>query len=163
MKDRYIDECKIIKQNSEYTAETHHLMADHHRKIALWFQLGPAVLAAISSSATTLGASFSWLPIVTMLSAVVAAVATVLNPNKRYEEHLSAAKAFTALKHDARFLSSAEAMSLSDDAFTVRVKNLHDQYNALVRTVPPTEVKFFEKARERILAGRHDPDGVNGH
>lgn len=108
------------------------------------------------------GVTYDWLPIVTMLTAVVTAVATVLNPNRRYEEHLGAAKAFTVAKHDARLLHMAEATSIGDEAFVVQVKNLHDQYNALVRAVPPTEVKYFEKARERVMSGRHDPDTEAG-
>src|SRR5438132_180780 len=103
MKEKYIEECKIIQQNCTYSAETHHLMAVHQRKLALWFQLVPTVLAATTSSLTAAGVPGNVLPIITLLSAVAAAVTAVVNPNKQYEEHLSAAKGFTVIKHDARF------------------------------------------------------------
>ena len=93
-----------------------------------------------------------------MVSAIIAAVATILEPMKRYQEHLGAAKAFTTLKHDARFLHNAESLQLTDDAFVVRVTNLHDQYNTVVRSVPPTEKRFFEKARAIVQSGIHEPD-----
>jgi hypothetical protein len=158
MKDQYINECKVLRQNCTYTAETHHLMAHSFRRRALGFQLVPAVIAALSSASTTLGASGEWIPLLTMIASIVAAVATVLNPYKSYQEHLSAAKAFTALKHDARFLADTESGNLTDDAFIERVRNLHEKYNTLVQSVPATDSRFFKKAREVVQSGIHEPD-----
>jgi|SRR5437016_8017710 len=155
MKDQYVDECKVIEENCTYTSETHHLMAHAFRRQALGFQLGPAVVAAGSSAISTLGGP-AWLPLLTMISSIIAAVATVLNPNKSYQEHLNAAKAFTALKHDARFLANAETAVLSDDSFIERVRTLHDRYNVLVGAVPATTTKYFARARVRVQTGIHE-------
>ena len=158
MKEKYIDECKQIKQNCEYTAETHHWIAGWNRLLAYVFQIVPAVIAAVT--ATLVAANVqppSWLW-VTVVSAVVVAIASVLDPNKQYQDHLSAAKAFTTLKHDARFLHEAKSHTMTDEAFCQAVENLHEKYNEIVRISPPTNKRFFEIARAVIQSDRHEPD-----
>lgn len=162
MKDKYIDECKQIKQNAEYTAETHHWIAGWNRFLAHTFQMVPAVIAVITSALVAAGiqpASWLW---ATVIASVVAAVASVLDPNKQYQDHLLAAKTFTILKHDARFLHDARSHKMSDEAFSNAVENLHERYNDTVRTAPPTNKRFFEIARGIIQSGRHDPDRDSG-
>jgi len=162
MKEPYINECKVLKQNCTYTGETHHLIAVSLRKKAMWFQLVPAIIAAGSAAVSALGVSQGWLLLLTLVSSIVTAVASVLNPNKSYQEHLSAAKSFTMLKHDARFLADTESTTLTDDAFIERVRNLHEKYNALLQNVPATDSKFFEKARRIVQTGIHEPDEEAG-
>ncbi len=94
----------------------------------------------------------------TVISAVMAAVSSVLNPNKNYEAHLEAAKNFTAVKHDARFMHEALSIRLVDDAFAVAVENLHTRYNDMLKTVPPTTPKAMAKAQEIIQTNIHEPD-----
>jgi hypothetical protein len=158
MKDKYIDECKQLKQNAEYTAEAHHWIASWNRTLAYIFQIIPAIIAAITSSLVAAGIqSTSWLW-ATVIASVTAAIASVLDPNKQYQDHLLAAKAFTILKHDARFLHEAKSQTLSDEAFCLAVQNLHDKYNETVRVSPPTSKRFFRIARTVIQSGRHEPD-----
>lgn len=158
MKDKYIEECKQIKQNAEYTAETHHWIAGWNRLLAYTFQIIPAAIAAITSVLVAAGIQpSSWLW-ATVIASVIAAVASILDPNKRYQDHLLAAKAFTTLKHNARFLYEAKSHKLSDEAFCLAVENLHEKYNDTVRTAPPTNKRFFEIARAVIQSGRHDHD-----
>jgi hypothetical protein len=157
MRDKYIEECKTIGQNCTYTAETHYDLAKSAKLQAILFQVVPAVCAAVTSAFVAAGASTNLLPI-TILSATISAVASVLNPNRAYEEHLSAARAFTALRHDARFLAEATSTRMSDDAFAVAVENLHERYNDVLKSTPPTTKKAFERARVRVQSGVHEPD-----
>lgn len=158
MRGKYIEECKIIRQNCTYTAETHHQMAQSAKCKAFWFQVVPATCAAVSGTLVSSGiADISLLPL-TILSATVSAVASVLNPNRAYEEHLSAARSFTALKHDARFLCEASSDRMSDDAFAVAVDSLHQRYNELLKTTLSTDDKSFAKARTRVQSEIHEPD-----
>lgn len=158
MKEKYIDECRVIKQNATYSAEAHHGLARTARAVAIWLEVVPAVCAALTGALVAAGiASNSLLP-VTILSATVSAIAGVLNPNRRAQEHLAAAKGFTALKHDARFLSESQATAMSDDAFAVAVQTLHDKYNDFLRAVPATSPRAFDKARKAIQSGIHEPD-----
>src|SRR5438309_1139547 len=127
MKEKFIEECRVLRQNCTYTAETHYAMANHYRRRALGFQLVPTVIAALSSAGATIWGASEVILVLTLGSSIVAAVATVLNPNRAYQEHLNAARGFTILKHDARFLAEAESTCLSDDAFVERVRNLHEK------------------------------------
>jgi hypothetical protein len=89
--------------------------------------------------------------------AVITAVGTVINPQRSFFQHLSAAKAFTIMKHDAR-AAVDRASSLTDKESEYISEGLHGRYNDLVRLAPPTEDWAFEKARERIQSGVHRPD-----
>jgi hypothetical protein len=149
MKEKYLDECKVIRQNCTYTAETHHTVALSAKRKAFWLEVVPAIIAAISSALVAAG----------FFSASVSAITAVLNPNKAYQDHLAAAKSFTALKHDARFLCNSQSVRLGDEALALAVENLHQRYNELLKSTPPTDSRSFERARKVVKAGLHDPDG----
>lgn len=157
-KEKYKDECRQIQQNSTYTAEAHHHLANWNRTLAYLFQIVPATVAAITG---VLVAAYvkpnSWLWI-TVVASVVSAVAGILDPNKKYQDHLGAAKSFTAIKHDARFLHEAKSERMSDEAFAVGVENLHEKYNELMKLVPATGDQSFKKAQKMINLGVHEPD-----
>jgi hypothetical protein len=126
----------------------------------LWytlFQLVPAIATAIIGTLTVGQVVPQWVGIVGLITAVVTAIGTVLNPQQSFYEHVSAAKAFTAMKHDARAIREFGGLS-TEQEFTVSVKSLHDRYNDLVRIAPVTEDWAFERARKRIQAGVHAPD-----
>ena len=89
-----------------------------------------------------------WVGIVGLITAVVTAIGTVLNPQQSYYEHVSAAKAFTGLKHDARAIREFGERSNNED-LTASVNRLHDRYNDLIRIAPITEDWAFERARKR--------------
>lgn len=158
MKERFINECKIIQQNCTYTAEAHHQMASIQKSYSIWLQVIPSVCAALTGTLVAAGFAKTDLLFVTIISAVVSAVANVINPNKAYNEHLNAAKSFTTLKHDARFLHESLEITMSDDAFASSVQLLHKKYNDLVKIVPATNSKAFVRAQEVIKSGAHDPD-----
>lgn len=158
MKDKYLEECAVIQQNCTYTAETHYRMAVSAKNKAFWFEVVPAVTAALSGTLVASGiADVNLLP-VTILSASVSAAAGVFNPNKRYQDHLAAANSFTSLKHDARFLKDARSTSLTDEAFAIAVENLHSRYGELIQATPPTNSEVFMQAREVVQQGLHEPD-----
>jgi hypothetical protein len=126
----------------------------------LWyklFQLIPAIATAIIGTLTVGQVVPRWVGVVGLITAVVTAIGTVLNPQQNFYEHVNAAKSFTSMKHDARAIREFGELS-SDQEFSVSVKSLHDRYNDLVKIVPVTEDWAFEKARKRIQAGVHSPD-----
>lgn len=162
-KQSLLDECKIVLQNCTYSAEAHHQVALRAKRKTLWLEVVPAVGAALSSGLAVSGkggaiVSTEILLLITLVSASVSAVASILNPNREHDEHLGAGKKFTALKHDSRYLKDVKSTVLSDDAFAEAVQNLHDRYNELIKSVPPTDAKAFAKAREVIQRGIHEPD-----
>jgi len=161
MKEKFINECSIIQQNCTYTAEAHHHMASTSKNKAILFEVVPAVGAAISGTLAATGIAVNYLLPITVLASSIAAVASILNPNKSHQDHLSAAKSFTALKHDARFLKDSLSEKLNDDAFVVAVENLHSRYSELLKASPPTNKKSFNNTRKIIQDGIHEPDRDN--
>lgn len=158
MKEKFSEECKIIQQNCTYTAEAHHQRALSLKRMALWLEVIPSICAAVTGTLVAAGKIDTDFLYLTIISSVVTAVAAVLSPSKSYQEHLGAAKNFTALKHDARFLHETLLHKLSDEAFSVAVENIHQKYNELVSSAPPTDDNSFKKAQKVIQAGNHDPD-----
>ena len=158
MKDTYVEECATVQQNCTYTAEAHHLMALVAKRRALQFQTVPAISAALGSALVAANVWPQILLPLTILSAATSAAGAVLNPSKDYQEHLAAAKAFTALKHDARFLRCAQVTTMTDEAFAVAVENLHRRYNEIAQATPATSDKSIAKARETVQSGLHEPD-----
>jgi hypothetical protein len=92
------------------------------------------------------------------LSAIVTAITTIVDPAKRYEQHMGTAKSFTVLKQDADSLLLTFGPLMPQPELAAAVKNIHDRYNDLVYAAPPTDDKAFEHARQKIKAGRHDRD-----
>jgi hypothetical protein len=153
----HCNECLRIEEHSTYSAETHHVMA---KRQMLWyktFQLVPAVATAILGTLTVGQIVPHWVGAIGLISAVITAIGTTLNPQQSYYEHVNAAKAFTTMKHDARSIREFGERSESND-LSVSVKCLHDRYNDLVRVAPATADWAYEKARKRIHAGVHTPD-----
>jgi hypothetical protein len=126
--------------------------------LAYVFQIIPASIAAITSGLVAANIKpHSWLW-ATMTASVISAVATIVDPNKKYQEHLIATKNFTILKHDARSLHQAKSQKMSDEAFCMEVENLHEKYNELIKAVRPTGSVSFGMARRIVGAKIHEPD-----
>lgn len=162
MKQKYIDECKIIQQNCTYTAEAHHHIAISEKRKAFWLQVVPAICAAVSSALVAAKVICPGFIFLTIVSSVMTAVCAVVDPDKNYHAHLDAAKNFTAMKHDARFMREVTSQKLDDEAFAVAVENLHDRYNDLSKSVPPTTSRAFAKAQKIVQADIHEPDRDTG-
>jgi hypothetical protein len=158
MREQYLKECNTICQDCTYTAETHHIIARKNKRLQIWLQLVPAVSAAFFSLLVVGTPVPAWVGWLAVISAVVTAVASVLNPLKEYYDHLNAAKNFTTLKHDARSLENTFSERMDDNALAVAVENLHQRYNDIIKLVPPTDKKSFEEARHVVKAGIHEPD-----
>ncbi|MCL4417349.1 MAG: SLATT domain-containing protein [Actinobacteria bacterium] len=162
MRRKLLQECKTIQDYCKYNAEAHHIIAAKNEKLSIWFQLIPAVIAALSGFQSTgliipqwTSPVWGWLA---ATAAIVIAVSTVLNPLKAYFDHLNAAKSFVVLKHDARALCDTFSTDMNNETLKQAIKNLHERYNDLVKSAPPTTKEAFEEARKRINDGRHEPD-----
>jgi hypothetical protein len=153
----HCNECLRIEESSTYSAEAHHIIAKRQMFWYKAFQLVPAIATAIIGTLTVGAIVPKWVGILGLITAIITAIGTVLNPQKDYFEHVGAAKAFTTMKHDARSLREfGERAAVHDLA--AEVKCLHDRYNDLVRVAPVTKDWAFKKARLRIQDGVHTPD-----
>lgn len=162
MNGNLLEECELIQQNATYTAEAHHIIAEWQRRLAIGVQLIPAVTAAITSTLMVAGFQDSNLLWVTMVSSIIAASASVLNPHSQAQAHLDAAKAFSILKHNARYLRCVRSNSVTEEAFALLVEHLHEKYNDVVRSAPPTGKITFNLASQKVKAGVHSPDPLSG-
>ncbi len=158
IRDKYIEECKKIDQNCRYTAETHHIIANRNKNSATWYQLVPAVIAAVLGVLVVTEQFPIWSIWLGVISASVSAMGGVLNPLKEYYDHLNAAKNFTILKQDANSLHKTFYVGMTDEELGDAVRNLHDRYNEVIKFVPPTDEKAFKKSQERIKSKVHELD-----
>lgn len=157
MPESLLKECSRVEENSTYSAETHHIMAKRQDLLYTVTQLVPALAAATMGTLVVGQVVPAWVGVAATIAAGVTAVGTVLNPQRTFFEHLSAAKAFTVMKHDAR-AARDRAPSMTNEQADCISENLHERYNDLVRTAPPTADWAFDKARARIQSGVHRPD-----
>jgi hypothetical protein len=152
-----LKECARVEENSTYSAETHHIIAKRQDLMYTVTQLVPALTAAAMGTFAVGQVVPAWVGVAAAIATGITAVGTVLNPQRSSFQHLSAAKAFTVLKHDAR-AARDRGLIMSDEEAACISESLHERYNDLVRIAPPTGDGAFNKARARIQFGVHRPD-----
>lgn len=152
-----IKECMQIEEDCLYTAEAHYIIAGTSGKIGFWVKLIPAIAAAGSGAAVLSGAP-NWIAWFAVISGVAFALQSILNPDKKHDEHSQAGKLYTALKHESRALYKTFYREMDHTSFSIMVRILREKYNMIAKLTPQTTIKAFEKGRERIKAGRHIPD-----
>ena len=148
-------EVETIQDNCTFTAETHHQIAHSCRRQSIWLKIAPAVVAAVLGVLAANGVLPNLLIWLTVVAVAISAIANVVDPDKQYQSHLNAARAFTVLKHDVRALRESFADSMTDEQLSQEVQYSHRRYSDLVRLMPPTDDKAFERARRRIKDGVH--------
>jgi hypothetical protein len=158
MNEEYKIELKKIHGNCLYTAEAHHIIAGRYQRLQRWLQIVPAIIAALTGTLSAASVGDPLTTYLTAVSAIIAAITSVIDPAKRYEQHMGTAKAFTVLKQDADSLLMTFGPLMLQPDLSAAVKSLHERYNDLVLAAPPTDDKSFAKAQDRIQTGVHDPD-----
>ena len=152
-----IDECKQIEDDCLYTAEAHYIIAAGAGRVSFWVKLIPALAAAVSGAALLSGLP-NWIAWFSVIAGVAFALQSIMNPDKKQEEHSQAGKSYTALKHDSRSLYQTFYKEMDRQSFSTAVRILRERYNMIAKMTPQTTVKAFEEGRKRIKAGRHTPD-----
>ena len=155
--EHLITECKRIEEDSEYTAETHYGIAADADKVSFWVKFVPAAAAAGSGVALLSGAP-NWVAWFSVISGVAFALQSILNPDKKREEHSQAGKLYTSLKHESRSLYQTFYKEMDRNSFSIMVRLLRERYNMVAKLTPQTTHKHFELGRLRIKSGRHKPD-----
>lgn len=155
--DDLVTECKQIQEDSLYTAETHYIIANKLKTKAFWLKFLPGLIAVVAAFSSLVGAP-NWVSYITLVAALITVLNITLKPEEESDRHVSAAKYFTVLKHDARALHETFSHHMSKECFYHEVRNLRQQYNQLITLTSPTNEKAFEKARENIKTGKHQAD-----
>lgn len=155
--DHLIKECMRIENDCLYTAEAHYILASKEKRIAFWLKIMPAAVAAISGILLLRGYP-TWIAWLAIVSGAVFALQSVLDPDRKANDHSAAGKEYTALKHEARRLCQVFCKEMNKPDFSFALKILCEKYNFMVKHTPQTTEKAFEEGRKRIKAGRHTPD-----
>jgi len=155
--DHLINECRQIEDDCLYIAEAHYIIAAGAGKVSFWVKLIPALAAAVSGAALLSGAP-NWIAWFSVIAGVAFALQSIMNPDKKKEEHSQAGKSYTALKHESRALYQTFSKEMDQNSFSTMVKILRERYNMIAKMTPQTTTKAFEEGRTRIRAGRHTPD-----
>ena len=142
-------ECNAIEDNARHTADAHYFSATWNRKLAFWFEMAPASVAAFSSLLVVGGVIPAWWGWLTLVSSVITAVGVVLSPHKTYYEDLKAGKNFTSVKNQAKTLSNTYSHHYTEDKFFEAIRNLNERYDQLVQVSPPTEEWAYKKALDK--------------
>ena len=152
-----IEECRQIEDDCLYTAESHYIIAADAGRVSFWVKLIPAVAAAASGAALLAGAP-NWIAWFSVIAGFAFALQSIMNPDKKKEEHSQAAKSYTTLKHESRSLYQTFHKEMDRNSFATYVRILRERYNMIAKMTPQTTLKAFEEGRKRIRAGRHKPD-----
>ena len=155
--EHLIAECRRIEDDSKYTAEAHYIITEGAATTSFWVKFIPALAAAVSGVLLVSGFP-NWIAWFSVISGVAFALQSILNPDKKREEHSQAGKFYTALKHESRALYQTFFKEMDHESFAVAVRILRERYNMIAKLTPQTTTKAFEKGRLRIKAGRHTPD-----
>lgn len=157
--EKLIKECKQIEEDSLYTSEVHYIIGSKLRKRALkskFIPLGITVLAAFALVLSIVPNVMSW---ITLVGALISMISIILDPDKESKEHFTAAKEFTAMKHEARSLHEAFSSFMNAKEFLFEVRCLRDKYDFLAKNTPATDdEEAFQQARKNIQEGRHMAD-----
>jgi hypothetical protein len=155
--EHLIKECMRIENDSLYTAEAHYILASKEKRLSIWVKVVPAAVAAVSGILVLRGYP-AWVAWFAVISGVVFALQSVLDPDRKANDHSTAGKEYTALKHEARSLYQTFSKEMDKSDFTTAVRLLRERYDSLVKHSPQTTEKAFEEGRKRIKSGRHTPD-----
>lgn len=160
MKDKVIVELKKMMSDCTYTAEAHHLIAEHCSRLDFWSRLVPAALTAVLSVIEVyLQPESNLLISLILASAVATAVSNALGAKEKYESHITAAKKFTRIKKLANKALNIDAYSTDEVEFKLQYETLLADYLTIVDEVPPTESWAFKKAQKHIQGDKvHEPD-----
>jgi len=152
-----ITECMRIEKDCLYTAEAHYIIAAGASFVGFLVKFIPAVAATVSGVVVLYGAP-NWVAWFSVISGVAFALQSIMNPDKKQEEHSQAGKCYTSLKHESRSLYQTFYKEMDHNSFSLMVRILREKYNLIAKLTPRTTIGAFEKGRERIKAGRHKPD-----
>lgn len=153
-----ITECKQIEEDSMYTAETHYIIGSKLKIRAYLLKFVPPIITALSATVVMFSENntFNW---ITLIGAIVSIGSIILEPEKQSRDHITAAKEFTNLKHEARSLHETFSKFMSETDFYHEVKRLREKYNGLTKCTPPNDdEEAWEKATSNIKSGRHRAD-----
>jgi hypothetical protein len=153
LKTHIISEAKKIEEESLHSAERHFAAKTP------WIHLNYLIGVPTAALAATAGlAAFSKINhseiiagTISIAVAILTAVATLVDPNKKASVHTSAAKSYQALSNSARIMYEIEFLSAtSDETIVEKLRVLAGRRDQLNADSPTTPARAYRIADQRI-------------
>jgi hypothetical protein len=155
-KEEVIKEAKRIEESLLHSSKGHFVAARIWGNLNLWVGVPMVVLSSIAGAAAL--ARFDPERVIagslSILVAVLSAVATFLNPNERVAAHQNAGNSYDSLMNRVRIFWAIECwQSDSDQALTERLRHFSEQKDDLNRKCPRIPPWAYRRAKKGIDAG----------
>jgi hypothetical protein len=156
-REEVIKEAQRIEEGTAFTAKEHFTAAEVWRAAHFTLGLITVVLATLAgakafSKFDADGTIAGWLSIIV---AVLSAVTTFLNPNKRATEHLSAGNKYDALTSKARIFRTIDCWGDgSDNSLASKLKTYSEERSTLNKASPPLFWLAYRIAKRNIERGQ---------
>jgi hypothetical protein len=157
--DRCAKELGRIEEDALHSAKGHFAAADRWDAIHLWIGI-PSAIAGAAAGVSALKACPVLAATLAMLAAVLAAMATFLNPNARSTSHLTAGNQYLGLRSSSRIVREIEMLA-SPETTAERVQQLATKRDELNAASPRISRWAYEQGKKGIASGeaRHRVDG----
>ena len=155
-RDEVVREAKRIEEGLLYSSKGHFAASHFWSNFHLWIGIPMVVLSALAG-ATALSAidpSHIVAGLLSIVVAVLSAVATFLNANERVSAHLSAGNSYDALMNKVRIFWAIDCWrDESEQVLTERLKYFSEQKDDLNRKCPQIPRWAYKKGKTGILSG----------
>jgi hypothetical protein len=148
-KEAVIKEAKRIEENCEYSSKGHYNTSDNWSKHNLTLGIPVAICAAL----TALIPEITIKNILAIITAILAALQTVLKPNEKSQTHKIAAAKYLELKNKTRRFREFDLQRLEVNELGEQIKiygDMLDEYNS---EYPSPSRKGYELAQSDINKG----------
>ncbi len=167
LKEALKDEAERIFEDCLFTSKAQYNAADRWSYINLWLGIPATILAATSGVLTFVSTSCPqntqcftapiWLPgILAVITGVLTALITFLNPSERKSLHRNAAGQYHALRNQARIFKEIQLVqyeSKNNEKLQDILISLANKRDDLNQNSPMCSDKDFQKARKGIEQG----------
>jgi hypothetical protein len=155
-KEEIIKEANRIEESALYSSKGHFRAASFWGNFHIWLGIPIVILAALAgASFVSKGDSNNVIGgVISLIIAVLTAVATFLNPNERSSTHFNAGNNYDSLQNKVRIFRTIECWEKeSDHVLSERLKDFSDQKDKLNKGSPQISWWAYRKAKKGIEAG----------
>jgi hypothetical protein len=155
--DAIVREARRVERDARYTATANFIRANIFNAMNWWLGI-PAALAGVAA-ATAIVADWSSIlsGALALLASLLVTAQTIINPDRRGNEHTQQGNAYRALQAEARVFRTVDFHRTSDEERRARLDELMAQRRELNARNRPG-ARAFRAAQRKIEAGDLDDD-----
>jgi len=155
-REEIVREAQRVEEASLYSSKAHFKAAEMWGWSHLLLGLVTVVLAAVAGAKafSKIDADGTMAGMLSIVVAVLSAVTTFLNPNKKTSDHLSAGNKYDALVNKVRIFRTIDCWGeSSDQALSAKLKSFSDEKAALNQASPQVSFIAYHLAKWGIERG----------